>query len=328
LTPRAIAVALAGAAWLWGGRAAAQPSLWDAARDPNAPAAYHALVQAETYLARAEEEVPYSAAWRAGLQAATAILAKQREARDPRVPILLAETVSRLGTGWERDVRDLLTRTLAADPPLDPSLAAQALYQLALAAARLDDRQFERDAYGRALELVHDADQRANLFYNRADAEVGLGLLDAALVDYRRAIPLARDPALQALAYYGLGIALERRGDLPSAFGAVRLARSLQGAGAALSVLDHPDVFFVPEYDLYYYKALDEMAAAQTQADPTARRVELLGAAAYWQRYLMEAEPAGHRWAANARRHLARCEREVERLDRPTRSVERLRRAR
>jgi hypothetical protein len=58
------------------------------------------------------------------------------------------------------------------------------------------------------------------------------------------------------------------------------------------------------------------MASANGESDPEVRLVDLESAVVFWRRYLLEAEPDRHRWVPNARRNLAKCERDAERLER------------
>ncbi len=296
------------------GGASAQPSLWEVARDPSTAGAYDALLRAEDHLAQAAETDGYGSRWRKHLRVAMAQLAGEADGPDPRLRFLLAEVLTELGGDWLREIRDLLEGALEEAP--DPAQAAEGWYQLALAGAKLHDRKLEVQAYERALALTWKPNLRANILYNRGDAKLGLGALREAIRDFEAAIRTSRDPHTQTLALYGLGITLERSGDLPSALAAFERGLSLQAAGSMTSVLDHPRVFFVPDYDVYYYKALEAMAAAGRESDAEARLVDLESAAVFWNRYLFGAEADQHRWVPNARRNLAKCERDAKRLER------------
>jgi tetratricopeptide (TPR) repeat protein len=273
------------------------------------------VLVAEDHLVRAQEHPPRSPEWRRELRAVLTVLGAYARGSDPRLRLLLAEVLTDLGGGWAHETRGLLEPLLARAP--DSDWAATGWHLLGLAAARLGDRQLECAAYDRALELVWDPEQRANVYYNRADAKMGLGRLGEAMVDYQEAIQLSSDPDTQALAYYGLGITLERRGDLPGALAAMRVASALRPPAQSGSALDKPSVFFVPAYDLYYYKALERMAAAEHAADRAERTAELESAIALWDRYLLEAEPDQHRWVQNARLNRANCQRAIDERQRP-----------
>jgi GH15 family glucan-1,4-alpha-glucosidase len=82
-------------------------------------------------------------------------------------------------------------------------------------------------------------------------------------------------------------------------------------------VLDWPSVFFVPPYDIYYYKALIAQARAQAARPSGAlddQERALAEAIGYWRQYLDEAERAGHRWVPNARAELGTVERSLKAL--------------
>jgi hypothetical protein len=150
---------------------------------------------------------------------------------------------------------------------------------------------------------------------NRGESSMVAGRLRAAVEDYRRALADSGSPETQALALWGLGVALERAGDLPSALEALGRASQIRLFGAAgASVLDLPSVFFVPAYDVHYYKALGAMADARAAEHAHEKKLHLDVALFEWDRYLEQAEPDGHRWAGNAKRLRARCERDVEKL--------------
>lgn len=296
------------------GGARAQPSLWDVARDPSTARAYDALLRAEDHVRQAVETDGYGARWRRHLRAALTELADESDGPDPRLRFLLADVLTDLGGDWHREIVDLLQGALAEAP--DSAQAATGWYQLALAAAHLPDRELELRAFARALELTWNPNSRANILYNLGDAKMSGGQLREAIGDFQEALRTGRDPHTQALALYGLGISLERSGDLPSALGAFERGLSLRASSSMPSVLDAPGVFFVPEYDVYYYKALEAMATANGERDAEVRLVDLESAAVFWRRYLFEAEPDRHRWVPNARRNLAKCERDAERLER------------
>jgi len=283
-------------------RASAQPSVWDAARDPKVVRDYQTLVSVERVLSRDDEPVFDPTTPRELMRAAltAAELAGRTDVADPRLLFFVGELLSDPLVGRDQDARDVLDRALAADPR--SPLAGRAWFNVAIASARLEDPKREYDAYTHALELTWERGFRANIFTNRAESAMVLGHLDRAVADYRKAIELADRPDLQALGYYGLGIALERSGDLPAALDAMRVARSIRIPGIG-SALDLPSVFFVPSYDVHYYKALSAMSAARDAKKPQIEAHYLGLAASQWQEYLEGAAPDRHRWVPNARRH-------------------------
>jgi tetratricopeptide (TPR) repeat protein len=285
----------------------AQSWSWKTARDPSAARAEQVLIAAER-LASHASETRYEPSQRDFRRASVALLelARAEDLPDPRLKFLFAQLL--LDVGREERARELAMLALDAQP--DSPLAANGWYVAALASAKLGDRDKEYLAYTRALEIEWDFDRRANLYLNRGEAQVTRGDFRAALADYKNAIRLGDGPETQALAYFGLGVALERSGDLPSALDAIATAdRILPNA------LDLPSVFFVPDYEINYYRALGAMAAARS-AKPADRRIDLQSAIVSWTLYLERAEPDAQRWVQNARLELSRCERDLARLGR------------
>ena len=132
---------------------------------------------------------------------------------------------------------------------------------------------------------------------NRGESSMVTGRLAEAIADYRSAVRDAGSPDTQALALWGLGVALERSGDLPSALDAVEKAAVIRLPIAGVpnaTALDLPSVFFVPAYDVYYYKALGAMASARAAERPDEKKIDLEAAIFEWDRYLEQAEPDGH----------------------------------
>jgi hypothetical protein len=96
----------------------------------------------------------------------------------------------------------------------------------------------------------------------------------------------------------------------------MRRARANWPALAPFTALDQPSVFFVPSYDLYYYKALEQMAMAQrlsVERDYEREQLHLREAIAHWSSYIAAAEPAGHKYVSNAKLHRQNCVRDLNR---------------
>jgi len=234
---------------------------------------------------------------------------------DPRLEYLIGGALLDSQSGHEQQARCMLERALR-DAPNSP-LAARGLSDLAIAAAKLGDRQAEHAAYVRALELTWQPDSRANLLANLAESDMALGDLPKAIRGYRAALATSQHPELIAGAYYGLAVALDRSGDLPAALTAAKRAISVQlppTLFAAGSVLDLPNVFFTPAYEIHYYKALGAMAAAEFADDELSRRDALASADEQWARYLAAAEPDRAPYAARAALHKASVARKLAEL--------------
>ena len=265
------AVALASALLLVPAPASAQPSIWDQAKQPRLAKAEHVLRAVERMFFRAQE-----AAFDPDMQAdftrsalAMLELAGGSALPDVRLRFLIGELLVNPAIGRYGEAESLIRRALK-EAPRHP-LAGQAWFNLAIAEAKLHHPKLEIDAYNHALLPSWRPELRANIYMNRGESRMVLGQLEPALADYRRAIQLAPQPELSALAYYGLGITLERSGDLPSALDAMHKANDIRVPPYG-SALDMSSVFFVPPYDLFYYKALSAMADAR-DADKPAKKI-------------------------------------------------------
>jgi len=233
-------------------------------------------------------------------------------ALDPRLSYLLGGALLDARSGYEPQARCMLERALR-DAPNSP-LAARGLSDLAIAAAKMGDREVEHAAYLRALELTWQPDSRANLLANLAESDMALGYLQRAVRGYRSALSTSQHPELVAGAYFGLAVALDRSGDLPGALDAAKRAVSVQlppTLFAAGSVLDLPNVFFTPPYEIHYYKALAAMAAVELANDELTRRDALSEANEQWTLYLVAAEPDAARYAPRAALHQASVARKL-----------------
>jgi tetratricopeptide (TPR) repeat protein len=294
----------------------AEPSIWQAAKDPRTVAAGRLLVRLEKKLLAAESASEHPALALQEKREAIALLpARGQGLPEPRLRYLLGRLLIEPPADDYAEARRLLEQALG-EAPRSP-LAGSAWFDLGIACAKLGDVNCELAAYTRALEVVWDPNVRAEIHANRADASMVKGDLVSALADYRRAIALGPEVFALTLAYYGLGVALERSGDLPAALEAMNHGTSLWPPYFLTTVLDWPSVFFVPPYDVYYYKALVAQArASAARASGAADEQErALGEAiGFWRRYLDEAEPARHRWVSNARAELGTLQRTLEAL--------------
>ncbi len=300
-----VAVAVA----LWASVAAASPTIWDSARDPKLLQAHQALVAVERMMLRAEGSSFDPSMQQRFMRAGLAMLELSGAGlHDPRLKIVLGELLVDSAVRRDREGRELLRQALAADP--ESPLAGRAWFNIAIASARLAEPTQERAAYTRALESAWEPDFRANIHMNRGESAMVLGDLDSAIRDYRRAIRTASRPELVALAHYGLGIALERRGNLPAALAAMQIARAIR-VPLYGTALDLPSVFFVPEYDIHYYKALSAMAGERNAKAVEKQRALLRRAILEWDAYLERARPGSQPWVKRAELHRAAC---VERL--------------
>ncbi|MCC6874353.1 MAG: hypothetical protein IT378_08640 [Sandaracinaceae bacterium] len=159
------------------------------------------------------------------------------------------------------------------------------------------------------------------LHANFAEVSMLDGDLDAAVHHYEAALAAsADDPVGNALARWGLSLALDRRGAHTDALGhAARALRAdpvpaddprfarLRDRHGAFAVLHLSGVFFEPPCEVHAYEALGHEALAQDPASGRSQE-ELRAALRSWRVFLTEGGNAA-RYADVARAHVARLER-------------------
>jgi tetratricopeptide (TPR) repeat protein len=316
------------AAWLvWTGVAGASPTVWDVVKHPE-------LGRADELLSLAERSrVPDDDAFDdAGMflssgtseelnrqlnarAAALITIADGRHLGDSRLLYLLGDALVKADKSYLPEGRERLLQALASDP--GSPLAAEAWFSLAVVEGKLGDHDAERGAYSRALALEWEPELQATIVTNRAESTMSAGDLGAAIRDYRLGLALSRSATTQALAYWGLAVATERDGDLPSALELARRAASFRfGPPSHLVVaLDLPSVYFTPDYEEHYYRALASMSDAAKAAGRDERRVALQTASLLWSLYLDAAQRDSAPWVANARRHRDACRHDLAQID-------------
>jgi tetratricopeptide (TPR) repeat protein len=299
----------------------AKPNLWERARRPLAAKEAELLPQLERILDARELSYREPAVTRDIARAAVARseLSDIRSPSDPRLACVMAEALIGSGLGRERDARRLLEEALAT-LPVGP-LRAASLRRLGVVLLVLGEPLRSRLVYTEALELEVSARERANLYYDRAEASLALDELEAATADYRRSIALATEPDRLALARYRLAVALERLGDLPAALAELDAASAIT---LPFPVYPSPDplelsgVFFVPAYERHYLEALRAMARLRHAGDRARRLVETAMALQAWDAYLAAAPPSV-RYRQNAEAHRRRVAESTKNAGRGTR---------
>jgi len=320
--------ALAALSLALGTRAAqADPGLWQRAREPAAAEQQKVLNRMERILGsiglpELDPEMSAAAIAMSVLSQTLPACPAKRDATAPRsaaqarFDYLIGGALYASRSNREADARCILERALASAP--DSPLAAEGWFHLALATGQLGDRAAERKAYLHALALTWEPDVRAVLRVNLAESEMGSRDLKAALRDYRLALPEAQQPDTLSAAYFGLAVALDRSGDLPSSLEAAHNAILIPLPPTLFpvaSVLDLPGTFFSPNYEIHYYRALAAMASARQAKDDPSRRDALADAEEQWTAYVVPAEADHAPWAARARLHQVRIERELSALN-------------
>src|SRR5579871_5411751 len=197
----------------------------------------------------------------------------------------------------QRAVDELETaQRLSPDGPRAEALAAQ----LAIEYSKLGRFEPALAQYDRAIRLhgalsvdpAEDA-ELGRLQANAAETLMALGRLDESIARYRASVDHARnDPDGRVLAWWGLGVALDRDEQLEKSREAIRQALLHDRPDAPLAgALHKDDVFFMPLGDKFYYVALGFLSRENPRAAADAFRA------------FLTAQPRS-RWAPRARAHL------------------------
>lgn len=293
----------------------AEPSIWYRASHPGARAeagllgALERTLDAQS-LADAEPDVEIRIA-----RAAVAMieLAGVRRPDDPRLACMMARALVGAKLGRGRDAEALLERVIPGLPA--GTLLATAWHDLGRARAERGAHAGARDAETRVLELAVDASERGLAYYARARSELRTGEVTRAAADFQRAVTDAPTELVRLRARYGVGLALERSGDLPGAWAVLELAIQ---ARLPLSHYGSDDPLelpgaFEPPYEVDYVKALAELARARRAADRDEQRAALEAAIRRWDAYL-ESAPPSEPWLVDARTLRARATAELRKL--------------
>jgi tetratricopeptide (TPR) repeat protein len=307
--------------------AAAGPSVWDVVRQPELGRAARLLSLAERSRVPAEDSLddvamflPSGTSEELDRQlnsraAALITIADGDQLRDSRLLYLLGDALVKADKSYLPEGRLRLRQALESDP--DSPLAGEAWFSLAVAEGKLRQHVAEREAYTHALEREWQPELQATIVTNRAESAMASGELQLAIQDYRSAVTLSRSAVTQALALWGLSVATERDGDLPSALDLARRAGSFRFGTPNHSIvaLDLPSVYFTPDYEEHYYRALTTMA--QAEAEPRVAEARLLWqtASLLWSLYIDNADRDRERWASNARRHREGCAKKLANID-------------
>jgi tetratricopeptide (TPR) repeat protein len=344
-TKRICFLALLSMGWLTSltGRAAlagTPPSRWDRAKDPAKADAWDLHVSVSEAMAMARLSSTSESERDRLLEMRRDALEGAHAATSPYLFLRFD-----LGELYERiehygEAIQVLEPALALAPDDDPA-TERAWDALATAYAKTDDSHKEIHAYGKILALTVSMWERARVLANRAEAEMRLGHLDEAVEGYKDALAISESNTGSSssfvdgvLAHWGLTVALDRLGD---ATGSEREA-ALTVTQHGLEVIRGDGVFFVPDYELFYYLGLGGMARAKQAASTRDAASAWSATEAAWMSYVsgavnMEADcekrhacadgateaecertkklacPAD-RWLARAKAHLAHAHKE------------------
>ncbi|AKT44131.1 tetratricopeptide repeat protein [Chondromyces crocatus] len=302
---------LLGVLWLLPTAVQARPSVWARARDPQGEKQRETIRTAERLLLKSEQEEGGLSPQMAQLYLTQARLlyemAGVKTSTDPFLRTRYAGILQELGD-YEATTHEL-EAILRLSPPAP--VRSEVYRDLAVCYARLDRHDEEIRAYGEALALEPHAGPRSLLLSNRAEAFMAIGDITQAVAGYRASLALLGTREMFShgvTTLWGLSVGLDRSGDLESALENIRLARTYDPRDMRIN---GPGWFYVPSYDVHWYKALGHWQSARA-AETGAARVQFFGdAVASWQAYL-DSAPTEDSWAPLARVRLAQCERERE----------------
>lgn len=204
---------------------------------------------------------------------------------------------------------------------------ARAEYEAALqhavpGAVEVMDRFYLSTGAERQLAYLFTPIQPVSVHGNLAEAAMLVGDLDDALEHYRAALEASDRPDTRVLALWGLALASDRSGAHEDALRFAQRAiqedplaghpryMDLSRRHGPFAILHFDGVFFEPRCELHAYEALGHEALARAPgaaSDAEALRRALVA----WRLFLAEGGNAS-RFAASARRHVARLEAEVE----------------
>jgi len=306
-------------ALLLSGAADAQPSVWKQAARRELRPQTQALAKIDRLLAEEFHlflELPTS--FRRGL-----LLARARKmlenigaarSQDPAIRFRLGQVYYKL-YNFERDEKllQMSAQHLAfvgrSNGPR--SMRSEAFSDLAICYARLGRHREEVEAYTQALLIEPHSKDRAVLLANRAEGLMVQGDITGAVRGYRASLketPSERMPFGPVTTMWGLGVALDRSGDLEGALEQIRTARSHDPGDELI----HSDSwFYVPAYDESWYSALGHWQAARAAENQEIRLEAYRSAIGFWRAYI-ERAPSSDHWVALANLRLKQCERELE----------------
>lgn len=158
---------------------------------------------------------------------------------------------------WEEAIADL--EPLVAADPQGPYVNEATLI-LGVAYTRLGRYEEAAQAYQVFLDEELWPQRRAMALTNLGETFIARGQLERARELFRSAIATE---SRYSLAYYGLAVVLDRIGEH-------RHAREVMlhglASGPGISELSHPDVFYVPAWEVHYYRALAQEALGDGEA--------------------------------------------------------------
>jgi tetratricopeptide (TPR) repeat protein len=222
------------------------------------------------------------------LALATATRAVERCPSNAELRFLRARLLYDLSR-WEESAAEL-EATVELDP--QGSFAPEADFSLGVALTRLGRFEDAGQAYRRFLDDAVWPELRAIALTNLAETIMALDRLDEAHEVFAAAVAAAPS---YTLGYFGLAVVLDRIGEQGQA-----LAEMLHGLSIGLGIeeLLSDAVFYVPDWEIHYYRALAHEALGEPELALT-----------QWQAFLDEGGVGGP-YAERARAHVVRLQAE------------------
>lgn len=298
--------------------AMADLTLWEQAKAPGWKTRAKARLTAEQLFEQASDPQADLETLRELSLGSAALLELSGGAKtDPWQQVLLGRVLLDAQQGREREGLQLIESALPALPDSDFKRAS--LFDVGVASMRIGEMDHAAKVFTAALQLAWDPDDRASIHRIRGRAYMLSGRTVEAIADYRAAVRLARTVVGIALSHFGLGGALERGGDYPQ--GMQEIARGVAirlpvPPYATESVLDAPTLFWIPEYDVHYFRALGAMTEAEAADSSELAKERYESALENWEQYIPAAEAQKSRFLPNALRHRQRVEDALGRLKR------------
>ncbi len=294
--------------------AIAGPTVWSRARDPRVGVQDDLVRDAQRAVMRYRRmsrnpgQQPLAALVRRDAKASLEKVVSSG-ATDFGVRLLYVEV---LRDGNDNDkAYEVLTKLLKDGPPAP--IRAEALGELAILHAIAGRREEEIRAYGDALAIEPHAHRRCRLLANRAEALMAMGDVTSAVEGYRAALAPLTNLELYyyaPTALFGMGVALDRTGNLEEGIASIKLARAYDPIDRGLH---SPDWFFSPSHDSHWYWALGAWTTGRSAESWAARAEGYFLSVFEWEQYIQSAPP-DDRWIPLARARLAQVQREQEQM--------------
>lgn len=151
---------------------------------------------------------------------------------------------------------------------MDPThpMMEDAWFVLGLSCGSLGDHHCEREAYQKTLEIETEEIARMTPTLNLSEVEMHLGNLKESIALYNETLRLsARAGAsyTNALAEWGLAVALDRAGERNAAERAAKRALEISTSIHRENILRDYGVYFYPDYEVLYYEGLGAVSLAR-----------------------------------------------------------------